>query len=140
VRGEVYVDLTTDREERLAVGSRLQARDVELVVEAARPSNGRWLVTFEGFDRTAAERFTNAVLRAEPIDDPEALWVHELIGSIVVEVGGTVRGRCTSVVANPADDLLELESGALVPIEFVVSFADGTITIDPPEGLFDLTE
>jgi len=139
VRGEVYVDLTTDREERLAVGSRLRARERVLVVEASRPSNRRWLVTFAGFaDRADAERFTGAALFAEPIDDPDELWVHDLIGTRVVELDGTDRGRCVSVVANPAHELLELESGALVPVTFVVSCADGVTTVDVPDGLFDL--
>ena len=74
---------------------------------------------------------------AEPIDDPAALWVHELIGSDVVDVDGTARGRCVSVVANPAADLLELDSGALVPVVFVVRHADGVVVIDPPAGLLD---
>jgi hypothetical protein len=48
-----------------------------------------------------------------------------------------------AVVANPANDLLELESGALVPVIFVVSVrpndAGGyTALIDPPAGLFDV--
>ena len=42
------------------------------------------------------------------------------------------------VVANPASDLLELESGALVPVVFVVDRAPGRLTVDPPDGLFDL--
>jgi len=143
VRGEAYVDLLTDREERLAVGARLWARDTELVVAAARRSNNRWLVTFEGFDRTTAERFTTAELLADPLDaddDSDALWVHELIGSTVVQADGTDRGRCVSVVANPAADLLELDSGHLVPVTFVVTCTDGVITIDPPEGLFDVDD
>lgn len=138
VQGEVYVDLTTDREERLAVGSRLWARDEELEVVAARPSARRWLVTFAGFDRTRAERFTSAELLAEPIDDPDALWIHDLIGSRVVELDGTDRGTCAAVVDNPASDLIELDSGALVPVRFVVSCTDGVTTIDPPDGLFDM--
>jgi 16S rRNA processing protein RimM len=89
-------------------------------------------------DRTAAERFANVALFAPPIDDPDALWVHELIGSEVREVDGTSRGRCVSVIANPASDILELESGALVPTVFVVSNQDGVITVDVPDGLFDL--
>ncbi|MGD9704011.1 MAG: ribosome maturation factor RimM [Acidimicrobiia bacterium] len=141
VRGEVYVDLSTDRVERLAVGSRLVARHQTLEVLASRPSNGRWLVTFDGVtDRTHAERLTGVLLFAAPIHDPDALWVHELIGSSVVEVDGTDRGRCVSVLANPAHDLLELDSGALVPVTFVVSCVDGVTTIDVPDGLFDLSE
>lgn len=141
VRGEVYVSLLTDREDRLAVGARLGTPDGgEVVVAASRPSNGRWLVTFEGFDRTRAERMTNTELLADPVDDPDALWVHDLIDSRVVEVDGTERGRCVAVVANPAADLLELDTGALVPVTFVVGFVDGVVTIDPPEGLFDLDD
>jgi 16S rRNA processing protein RimM len=141
VRGEVYVDLTTDRYERLAPGARVWARSAWLTVARSRPQPhaGRFLVTFEGIDqRAAAEKLTNATLHAEPIHDPEALWVHELIGSDVVEVDGTRRGRCVAVVDNPAADLLELDTGALVPIVFVVSSAAGVVTIDPPAGLFDV--
>ena len=78
------------------------------------------------------------VLFAEPIDDPDVLWVHQLIGTDVVETDGTGRGRCVAVVDNPASDLLELDSGALVPMTFVTSVDAGVVTIDPPEGLFDL--
>ena len=74
---------------------------------------------------------------AEPIDDPDALWVHHLVGAAVVELDGTERGRCVAVIDNPAADLLELDSGALVPVTFVVGFDDGVVTIDPPEGLFE---
>lgn len=139
ISGEVYVGLTTDRTERLAVGSGLVAGERQLVVAAARPHQDRWLVTFEGVvDRTGAEALTNLELRAEPIDDPDAVWVHDLIGSLVVELDGTERGRCLAVIANPADDILELETGALVPARFVLSCVDGVTTVDPPVGLFDL--
>ena len=139
VKGDVMVHLTTDRVERLAVGSRLKAGERWLTVTSSTRSNDRWRVHFEGDeDRTAAEALTRVVLSAEPIDDPDALWIHDLIGARVVEQDGTARGRCVAVIDNPAGDLLELESGALVPASFVVSVADGVVTIDPPAGLFDL--
>ena len=141
VRGDVFVHLTTDRLERLAVGSRLLAGDRWLTVTASSRSNDRWRVHFDGIeDRTAAEALAGTVLAAEPIDDPDALWVHQLIGAEVVEVDGTSRGRCVAVLDNPAADLLELESGALVPASFVLSFLDGIVTIDPPAGLFELAD
>jgi 16S rRNA processing protein RimM len=72
------------------------------------------------------------------MEDPEAIWVHELIGSVVVEEGtGVERGRVVSVLANPAHELLELESGALVPIVFVRSCEDGVTVVAVPEGLFE---
>ncbi|MEO8266199.1 MAG: ribosome maturation factor RimM [Ilumatobacteraceae bacterium] len=142
VQGELYVTLITDRVERLASGARLLADGQWLTVAAARLQQQRWLVRFVGVDdRTAAEKLTNAVLHAEPIDvddDDEALWVHELIGSRVVDQQGVDRGSCVAVIDNPAHDILELDSGALVPVIFVVSLVDGVATIDPPEGLFDL--
>ena len=139
VKGDTYVDLITDREDRLAVGSRLWSRGQWRTLAASKRLPQRWLVHFEGFDdRTAIEELTNAPLYAEPVNDPEALWVHDLLRSRVVEVDGTARGRCVAVVANPAHDLLELDSGALVPITFVLTCIDGVTTIDPPPGLFDL--
>jgi 16S rRNA processing protein RimM len=102
------------------------------------PHQHRWIVAFAGVaDRSAAETLRGATLLAEPIDDPDALWVHELIGSDVIDTGGTRRGRVIAVVANPASDLLELDSGALVPARFISSRTPGQIVIDPPDGLFD---
>lgn len=142
LRGEVFVQLTSNAPGRLAPGAELFAGDQRLVVESARvASNGRQVVKFaEIADRTAAERFANRALRAHPIEDPDAMWVHELIGSTVEESDGTARGTCVAIVANPADDLLELDSGALVPITFVVSHGEGRIVVDAPHGLFDLVE
>jgi 16S rRNA processing protein RimM len=142
VRGDLYVDLVTDRAERLAVGARLFAGQRWLVVANSKRQPQRWIVHFQGFDdRTAAEQLTGSLLFADPlpvVDDDDALWVHDLIGSRVVEIDGTERGHCTSVLANPAHDILELDSGWLVPVTFVVEHRDGVTVIDPPDGLFDL--
>ena len=116
----------SDRPERVAVGARWFAGTRWLTVVAARRHQDRWLVSLaELNDRTAAQQYTNTTIYAEPVDDPEALWVHELIGSDVVEVSGRSRGKCVAVVANPAADLLELDSGALVPVVFVTERRDG---------------
>ncbi len=142
VRGEVYVSLITDRVERIAPGARLLAGSAWLTVAESREQHGqRWLVRFDGVDdRTAAEKLTNSILHAEPLtdDSDDALWVHELIGSRVVDRQGVDRGTCVAVVDNPAHDILELDSGALVPVTFVVTCSGGVTTIDPPEGLFEL--
>jgi 16S rRNA processing protein RimM len=141
LRGEVFVQLLNDDAGRLVPGTVLRtARTTFTVVTSRTASSGRRVVKFEQVnDRNAAERLANEALYAEPLDDPDALWAHDLIGKAVVEVDGTERGECRAVLANPAADLLELDSGALVPSVFVVSVADGVITIDVPDGLFDLT-
>lgn len=145
VGGDVFVDLTTDRAERAAVGSRLWVRDRWRTVERSHRSGERWRVHLDGIDdRTAAQELTGAAVHAEPLDDPDALWVHQLIGGRVRDVDGVDRGRCVAVIDNPASDLLELEGGALVPAAFVRAVEtddDGTVvTIEPPEGLFELFE
>lgn len=144
VRGELYVDLLTDRTERLEPGARLRAAEGWLVVVAARPAGTRWLVKFEGINnRTEAERFAGQRLSAEPLPPAgDDLYVHELVGAEVVGLDGRRYGRCTAVVANPAHDLLEVDGGALVPVVFVRGL-EGVgdtrrVVIDPPEGLFDL--
>ena len=142
VRGDIYIDLITDREERLAVGARLQAGGRWLTVASARRAGTRWLVHFDDVpDRTAAEKLVNLPLLAEPLPDTgDGLYVHDLIGAEVVDTAGTVLGTCTSVLANPAHDILELDNGGLVPIVFVVEATEGRVVVDPPEGLFDLLD
>lgn len=141
IRGEVVVDLiSTEPEIRLASGAVLESDRGPLTVASARPHQGKWLVAFEEvLDRSDADALRGLELRAEPLDDPDALWVHDLIGADVVDTDGAACGRVVAVVANPADDLLELDSGALVPVTFVVGWDDDRrVVIDPPAGLFDL--
>lgn len=143
IRGDVFLDLSTDRSERAAVGSELWVDAQWRTVEQSHSSGSRWRVHLSGVDgRDAAEALTGTVIYAAPIEIPDALWVHQLIGASVVEADGTARGRCVSVIDNPAADLLELDSGALVPANFVTGVdrvADPiVVTIEAPEGLFEL--
>ena len=139
LRGEVNVLLTTDRLERLAPGTVLHTARGPLEVVSSRPHQGGHLVTFAGVtDRDAAEALRGLVLQAPPLDDPDELWVHQLVGREVLEVDGTVRGRVVALEVNPASDLLVLDSGALVPLGFVVDTAAEQVVVDAPEGLFDL--
>ena len=89
-------------------------------------------------DRNAAERIAKSDLYGEPIEDQSVMWVHEWSGAQVVDVSGVRYGKCVAVVDNPAHSLLELESGALVPVVFITERSKEKITINPPEGLFDL--
>ncbi len=139
LRGDVFVQLTTDRTDRLDPGSRLFGAGRTLTVaRSRRAGNGRLIAGFEEIaDRTEAERLVNTELFAAPIDDPDALWVHDLVDAIVVDQHGVERGACVAVVDNPASPLLELADGSLVPTNFVVEAADGVIRVDVPDGLFD---
>lgn len=142
MRGDVLVLLSSDRTARLDPGSVLETDRGPLTVVASSRHHDRWIVQFEGFtDRDQVEGWRGVVLRAEPVDEPNdegTFWVHELVGAAVSLVDGTAVGVVTEVESNPASDLLVLDSGALVPIVFVVDQEPGRVTIDPPEGLFDL--
>jgi 16S rRNA processing protein RimM len=135
----VVVVLITDRSERVAPGAVLQTDRGPLSVVTSRPSLDRWLVAFDGVgDRDAADALRGTKLLAAPIEDPEALWVHEVLGASVTTVDGTPVGVVESVEANPAADILVLDTGALVPLVFVTDYRLGHVVIDPPEGLLDL--
>ena len=143
LHGEVAFTLTSDVTARVAKGSVLHAGDRPLTVVASRPHQGRWLLRFaEVADRTAAEALRGAVVTADPIEGADdVLWVHELVGSRVVDTAGVDLGPIVAVEANPASDLLVVEIAGrevLVPSVFVTDRRDGVIVIDPPEGLLDL--
>lgn len=147
VRGQITVRLSTNRHERLRPGSRLWIGEwLEVVSSAQVPGSDRFNVAFAGVgDRTAAERLVNAVVYGEPIEDAEAVWLHQVIGARVRDLKGRDLGTCLAVLANPAHDLLELESGVLVPSVFVVQLTGDaqsgfTVLVDPPDGLSELFE
>lgn len=135
------VELSTNRTERMASGVSLVGPSGPLVIvrASALSEAGRWLISFEGFEsKEAAESLRGAVLRAEPIDVPGALWVHELIGAEVYDGTGSHIGVVGSVQANPASDLLVLEDGRLIPLSFISSQDSGRLIVDLPTGLLDL--
>jgi 16S rRNA processing protein RimM len=137
--GDVIVHLTTNRMERVAVGSQLHSDDGVLTVVTSRPNKSDFVVRFDGVsDRNAAEALVNTDLYAEPLDDPDELWVHDLVGATVVDQTGAVRGTVGHIEANPASDLLVLDGGVLVPVRFVTELDDGVVHVDVPDGLFDL--
>ena len=137
--GQVVVDLVTNRTERLDPGTVLTTSSgFELVVEASQPFVKRWIVTFSGVaDREAAERLRGLRLLAEPVEDPDALWVDELVGSSVEDQNGRPLGKVVAMIANPASDLLELEGGGLVPLVFLVEHKAQRVVVDIPEGLIE---
>jgi 16S rRNA processing protein RimM len=132
--------------ERLSPGTVLSSPAGPLSVVASSPAPGgagsdRFIVSFaECADRGSAERLRGVELSAEGIDQPGTLWVHELVGAVVRDRDGVELGRVSAVEANPASDLMVLESGGLIPVHFVIGHdaAEGTVDVDIPEGLLDL--
>ena len=139
VRGDLMVTLTTDRTERADPGTAWWVGDRWLTVTSSHRHQGRFRVHLEGIDdRDVAASLTGERILAEPLVDPgDDLWVHEMIGSEVSGPDGRRYGVVTAVEANPAHDILVLDSGGLVPVVFVTGHAPGRLVVDPPAGLLD---
>ena len=144
LRGQVVVELWTNRPERMVPGARLQGPTGELEVLRATPQapvggHERWLVSFRGVEcREDAEALRGTLLTAAPLPDADAWWIHDRIGSDVVDGQGAVLGVVETVEANPASDLLVLGDGRLIPLRFIVARQPGRLTADPPPGLLEL--
>lgn len=142
----MVVQLWTDQLERLHEGSVLSSPAGPLSVLASSPAPGgagsdRYIVRFaECSDRAAADRLRGVELSAAALEQPGTLWVHELVGAVVRDGGGRELGRVAAVEANPASDLLVLESGGLIPVHFVTGHDAGAGTVDVaiPDGLLEL--
>lgn len=157
LKGEVVVHLTTDRiEERtapgavfvvaggasvVAGGASVVAGGAELVVRSARLQQRKatqelWVMGFEGVTgREAAEALRSTVLQAEALDDPEAVFAHEVIGCRLVDQHDVDHGEIVALVANPASDLLELADGRLVPLVFLDVVDGDVVRVEAPDGL-----
>ena len=139
LRGDVIVDLWTDRTERLAPGTVLDTERGPLTVVSAAAHQNVFRVRFDRIDgRDEADRWRGVVLSAERIEDDSVIWIDQLYGATVFDRTGQARGVVVDIEANPASDLLVLDSGALVPLTFVTEVEPGVrIDLDEPEGLFE---
>lgn len=111
--------------------------------------NDHAVVFLEGIDdRTAAESLVKAILwvdddkDARPVEE-DAWYDHQLVGLSVIR-GGSPVGSVSRVDHFPAQDLLVIDTGdreVLVPfVKAIVTSVDidaGTMSIDPPIGLFE---
>lgn len=158
LKGALKLELFTDEPERRFV----PGATFSLQVPTSSPWHGKTLELAElrwynsqpvGFfkdveDRTAAESLVRAILwvdqdAAELPDEPDAWYDHQLVGLRALRDGVDV-GRVARVDHLPAQDLLAIDTAAgevLVPfvaaIVPTVDLAAGTVTLTPPDGLFE---
>ncbi|OBF79225.1 ribosome maturation factor RimM [Mycobacterium sp. 852002-51163_SCH5372311] len=159
VNGELVVEVRTDDPEtRFAPGNTLRAKasrapgqERSYVVEGVREHGARLLVRLATVtDRDAADALRGSVFVIDsdelpPIDEPDTYYDHQLEGLRVHTTTGRELGVVAEVLHTPAGELLSVkrDSGELL-VPFVaaivtsVSLEDGTVEIDPPDGLLDL--
>ncbi|HZO34763.1 MAG TPA: ribosome maturation factor RimM [Gaiellaceae bacterium] len=96
------------------VGSQLYAGDAPAAVVASKVAAGRPVVRL---DRTVERGTVLAVARAElPATEQGEYYVRDLVGLEVVEETGRRLGKVVGVASGVANDVLELDGGALLPL------------------------
>ena len=156
LKGEVRLDIRTDDPEgRLAPGAVLPTAPADagpLTVTRLRFDGSRWFAVFaEAGDRTAAEALRGVRLLVETDDEDAedgAWYAHELIGLRAVRrlPDGSVEtlGEVVDLERGVAQDRIVVRTGAgrNVAVPFVAALVPevdvkaGTVTLDPPGGLF----
>jgi 16S rRNA processing protein RimM len=112
--GSFVVEDASETRELFAVGAKLLVEGVEATVVGSKPARGRPVIRL---DRRVARGTVLAVPRSTlgPTDEDE-YYVFQLVGMDVSEEGGDVLGRVTDVAPGVANDVLELDSGLLLPM------------------------
>jgi 16S rRNA processing protein RimM len=115
LKGAVFVEGASEDPTRFALGARLLVDGQEAkVVESKHGAGGRPVVRF---DRPVARGALLQLPRSELPEPAEgAFYVFQLVGLPVEEEGGRRLGVVQEVLPGLANDLLELDTGVLLPL------------------------
>ena len=114
--GGFFVDGASERPDVFAEGATLHAGGEPATVVASRHgSGGRPVIRL---NREVARGTELAVARATlpNLVDEDEFYVFQLVGLSVEEEGGRLLGRVREVLEYPGNDVLELDSGASLPL------------------------
>lgn len=131
--GSVVVERPSENEELFAPGATLHAGSREVTVVARKRSGGRLVVKLE----PPLERGTELTIPRSALPEPEegSYYAFRLVGLDVVEEGGRRLGAVKEVVPGVANDILELDSGVLLPMHAEcireIDLGAGTINVAP---------
>ncbi len=114
--GGFFVDGASERKGVFAQGATLYAAGEPATVVASRHgSGGRPVIRLDKHVERGAEL---AVARASlpTLSDEDEFYVFQLVGLSVEEEGGRQLGQVREVLEYPGNDVLELDSGASLPL------------------------
>jgi len=135
--GSVVVERPSENEELFAPGATLLADGREVTVVARKRSGGRLVVKLD----PALERGVELAIPRSALPEPAdgEFYVFQLVGLEVVEEGGRRLGTVEEVTPGVANDVLELDSGVLLPMheECVREIDLGAGTIHVAAGFTD---
>jgi 16S rRNA processing protein RimM len=125
--GAFVVEEASAEPERFAVGATVSVDGEPAVVVERKQAGGRLVVRF---DREVSRGQLLTVPRAALGDLREdEYYVADLVGLEVAEEGGRSLGRVAQVVPGVANDVLELDTGAALPM-----VADCVLSVDRDAG------
>jgi 16S rRNA processing protein RimM len=114
IDGAFFVEQPSDDKRWWKTGASFLANGTPVEVIAHRTSSGRPVIKLE----PPAER--GAILEVEreqlPATAEDEYYAFELVGLEVAEENGRVLGKVTAVTPGVANDVLELDSGVLLPM------------------------
>lgn len=146
IRGDVFIDVTTDEpKRRFTIGAQLRLDDgTQLEVVSVRKHGGRLLVAFTGLqDRTAVEQLTGRQLFADVPSDEQPSGHNEyfdrqLVGLEVRSAAGSPSGTIVGVQHMPAQDLLMIDVDG---DERLVPFVEALVpSVNLEEGFVQLAD
>ncbi len=112
--GSFFVEHASEDEERFAKGASLLVDGEPATVVASKRSGGRPVIKL---DRDAPRGAELSIPRSElPPTGEHEYYAFELVGLAVEEEGGRELGRVTAVQPGVANDVLELDSGIVLPL------------------------
>jgi 16S rRNA processing protein RimM len=112
--GSFVVEDASDDARWFEVGAKLLVGGEELEVVATRKAGGRPVIRVSG--EVARGANLEVPREALPPTAEDEYYAFELVGLDVVEEGGGALGRVVGVLTGIANDSLELDSGALLPL------------------------
>jgi 16S rRNA processing protein RimM len=114
--GGFFVEGASDRAEVFAVGATLHAAGEPATIVASRHgSGGRPVIVLDRRVERGAELGVERV-SLPTLGDEDEFYVFQLVGLGVEEESGRLLGRVREVLEYPANDVLELDSGASLPL------------------------
>ena len=114
--GGFFVEGASERKGVFTKGATLFAAGEPVTVVAARHgSRGRPVILLDRHVERGAELAVERETLPSLADEDE-FYVFQLVGLSVVEEGGRLLGRVREVLEYPGNDVLELDSGASLPL------------------------
>lgn len=149
LRGEVEVELLTDRPERFRAGAKVLAGGAARVLERASGGGAGLRLKFAGVDdRTAADRLRGAYVEVDVAEVAPLAAGHfyhwQLLGLKVLDPEGKELGAITDILEYPANDVYVVSGGsevmvpALASVVREVDVEGGRMVVElPPEEVVE---